>query len=408
MWFCSLTKTVQWADVYLYRSVLLFIRSEGCTIVVDHSQSKNWQFALRQMRVPIMFVTAVVLLAALWMALQRSGWEIPIFGGVSPAQHGAVMVAGFLGKLICLERVVALQRPWAYAVPVVMCAGAIVLLTGISPTVGRTVLVIGAMGFVLLCLLMYKLHPTLDVAIMANGAVCLFFGNSLWLLNMPMHNSVPWWIGFLVLTIAGERLELARMLRLSVGKRVAFVFAISVFLAGLATTLVSFETGVQIAGLGLVALAAWLMLFDVARRTVDQIGLPRYIAVCLLTGYIWLLVGGLLWLIFAPYFVGGVYYDAMLHSIFLGFVFSMIFGHAPIIMPAILNVPVVYTPRYYAHLALLHTALLVRIVGDLSVSPLIQRWGSTFNVIAILLFIVSSAIAVRSVLSIKQRLINSQ
>jgi len=28
----------------------------------------------------------------------------------------------------------------------------------------------------------------------------------------PVHALVPWWIGFLALTIAGERLELSRML----------------------------------------------------------------------------------------------------------------------------------------------------------------------------------------------------
>jgi hypothetical protein len=58
-------------------------------------------------------------------------------------------------------------------------------------------------------------------------------------------------------------------------------------------------------------------------------------AVCLIAGYVWLAVGGILWLLFAQLFGAGPRYDAMLHSIFLGFVFSMIFAHAPIILPTI-------------------------------------------------------------------------
>ena len=38
----------------------------------------------------------------------------------------------------------------------------------------------------------------------------------------------------------------------------------------------------------------WLLLFDVARRTVHADGLTRYIAVCLLAGHGWLVVSGAL------------------------------------------------------------------------------------------------------------------
>ena len=53
-----------------------------------------------------------------------------------------------------------------------------------------------------------------------------------------------------------------------------------------------------------------------------------------------------------------------MHALALGFVFSMVFGHAPIIVPAVLRVAVPYSPAFYAPLALLHLSLLVRIAGD--------------------------------------------
>ena len=58
-------------------------------------------------------------------------------------------------------------------------------------------------------------------------------GNTCWLVGWPVPQVVPWWSGFLVLTIAGERLELSRVLRLSVLHHVLFLLAVSVLLAGL-------------------------------------------------------------------------------------------------------------------------------------------------------------------------------
>jgi hypothetical protein len=58
--------------------------------------------------------------------------------------------------------------------------------------------------------------------------------------------------------------------------------------------------------------------------------------------------------------LAGPYYDAILHTVFVGFVCAMIFGHAPIILPAILNRMSPYHPTFYAPLVLLHGSLLLR------------------------------------------------
>ena len=68
---------------------------------------------------------------------------------------------------------------------------------------------------------------------MALGVVLWAVGNGLWWVGWPVAQVVPWWSGFLVLTIAGERLELSRMLRLSVPQQVLFLVAVSLVLAGL-------------------------------------------------------------------------------------------------------------------------------------------------------------------------------
>jgi hypothetical protein len=110
---------------------------------------------------------------------------------------------------------------------------------------------------------------------------------------------------------------------------------------------------------------AWLLRYDIARRTIRQSGLARFTAACLLSGYAWLGVGGALALAHSGEFSGPVY-DAALHSVLAGFVFAMIFGHAPIIFPAVLGGRAVFHRRFYAHLFLLQASVALRVAGDLS------------------------------------------
>jgi hypothetical protein len=168
----------------------------------------------------------------------------------------------------------------------------------------------------------------------------------------------------------------------------------ALFLGGIVITLFAADVGVRIAGVGKIALALWLLRHDVARRTIRQVGLTRFIAACLLLGYIWLTVGGLL-AIWSGAVTAGFFYDAELHTILLGFVFSMIFGHAPIILPALTGLTMEFSRRFYLHLALLHLSLILRILGDLTLSLPARQWGGLLNVIALLLFLFNTVTSVK-------------
>jgi hypothetical protein len=136
-------------------------------------------------------------------------------------------------------------------------------------------------------------------------------------------------------------------------------------------------------------------------------GLPRFIAVCLLTGYAWLALSGLVILVSGGLGYGGPSYDAALHAVLLGFVFSMVFGHAPIILPAVLRVAVPYTPYFYLPLALLHVSLLVRLTGDWMMSAHWRAWGGALNGIALLAFVLGTITAVVRGFSKESRPLNS-
>ena len=80
----------------------------------------------------------------------------------------------------------------------------------------------------------------------------------------------------------------------------------------------------------------------------------------------------------------------MLHAVFVGFVFAMIFAHAPIILPAILGQTTSpYQPALYVPLILLHASLLLRVVGDLMGWWTGRQWGGLLNALAVLLFLIA-------------------
>ncbi len=347
-----------------------------------------------KLRIPIIACVIIALFAALWAALIRVGWKMPDLPTPIAGQHGALMISAFLGTLISLERAVALQKRWTYAAPAFSAVGGLALIAGLPVEIGRGMIALGSLGLVFAFGFMYRRHPTTDVVTMALGALMWLVGNLLWLFGESIYSAVPWWAGFLILTICGERLELARVLWLKPISRTFFKLAIGSFTLGLILSLFELELGLRVAGAGLLVLGVWLLRFDIARHTIKKTGLTRFIAACLLPGYGWLIVAGILWSVFGLRSTT-LMIDAMLHTIFLGFVFSMIFGHAPIILPAVLPVDITYRSAFYAPLVLMQSALVVRVIADLTLNLTLRQWAGLFNVLAILLFLATMLLSAK-------------
>ena len=327
------------------------------------------------------------LLAGLWAGLLRLGWQMP-GGGSLAALHGPLMVSGFLGTLVALERAAAIRRGWMFLAPALTGLGWVLSLALASTGLGPLLITAGSLGTCAILAFMVRREPRIHTITMGVGALAWLVGNGLWLAGLPIFRVVVWWQAFLVLTVAGERLELSRVLRPKRAQKRLFTGAAGLFLLGAALSLAFADWGARLAGVGMLALAVWLVRFDLARRNLrHRVALTRFIALCLFAGYLWLGLGGALQVIFGAQ-VGGAYYDAQLHAVFLGFIFSMIFGHAPIIFPALLNLPVKFRRSAYSYLALLHASLVVRVAGDLLGLPGARRWGGLFNEVALTLFLV--------------------
>jgi hypothetical protein len=349
---------------------------------------------MRRRRAPLLALALVALFAGLWGGLLLLGLSLP--SGLTRASevHGPLMALGFLGTLVSLERAVALGRWWSYAAPLAAGLGALVALAGAPGGLGPALLTLA--GVVLLAdhLVLQRMAPSAHNAVMGLGALAWSAAAVAWLLGADVSRFAPLLAGFLVLTIVGERLELTRAVRLSARVRGLLAIAVAVFCAGLVVSLPAEALGVRIAGAGLLGQAAWLARYDVARRTVRMGGVTRFMACALLAGYVWLAVAGVLWTAYAS-MIDGPAYDASLHAVFLGFVMSMVFAHAPVIVPAVLRVSLPFHRGFYAHLALLHASLALRLLGgDLAGNLAAWQWGGVLGAVAILLFLTVSAFAV--------------
>ncbi len=337
-------------------------------------------------RLPFLVPGGLALLAGLDAALLLIGLPAPVSAARLPDVHGVLLVLGFVGTLIALERAVALGRRVGYLAPGLLGAGAVLLLSPAPLAAGRAALVAGTAALVLVYVPLWRRQRDDAVLVQALGAVLATGAAILWLGGVPVPALLPWLVGFVVLTIAGERLELAR-LAMGPGAGTRLVLLSSAVVVAVVGSLLWADVATPALGVALLALVGWLAAHDVARRTVRATGLVRFMAASMLAGYAWLAVAGTVWLVAGPV-TEGVGYDAVVHAVFLGFTMAMIMAHAPVILPAVLRRPMPYHPALLVPAGLLHGSLVLRLwVGDGLGSPAAWQLGGALNITAVLAFV---------------------
>lgn len=344
----------------------------------------------RGLRLPFLIPGGASLVLGLYAALILLGVPNALNLERIGDYHAPLMVFGFVGTLIVLERSVAARRGWGYLSPALLGLGSLSLLTALPETVGKIAIALGFVSLLGLYWVVWRRQPAAATGIQILGAASGLAASLLWLGGAPVVDLVPGMASFLILTIAGERLELGRISPTVTTRVEGFGLGASVGIAAAATMAPLYpDTGYPLLGTAMLVLVGWAARFDVATRLVRSSGLPRFMAMCLLAGYVWLVVAGLIWIVSGEVSSGWLY-DAVLHSVFLGFVMSMIMAHAPVILPAVLRVPLPYRPFLYVPVALLHVSLAVRVIGDFRQLPELVTWGGYGNVTALLLFVILS------------------
>ena len=83
---------------------------------------------IRRLHAGLAGAAILAMLAAMWAGWIRLGWSWPAIQANLPANHGPLMVGGFLGTLISLERAVAVKKWWAYLAPIFSALGGFALI----------------------------------------------------------------------------------------------------------------------------------------------------------------------------------------------------------------------------------------------------------------------------------------
>jgi hypothetical protein len=294
------------------------------------------------------------------------------------------MISGLFGTLIGVERAVALDRGWSWAAPAFSGLGTLALLVGAPEAVGAGAFAAAAAVLAGALLLITMQQPAVFTGALLFGALAWLAGNVLWLMGRPVPDLMGWWLAFLVLTIAGARLELSRLIPWRRGGEALFLLAISLLVAGARNGLMT-ENGAVLFGLALLVTTLWLLRHDIALLNVRRTGQTRFMAACMLAGYAWLGSAGLVLIAFPPG-DSSFGYDVALHTILIGFVLSMVFGHALIILPAVARRRLRYASILYLPLALLHLSVVLRVGGGLAGWEAGRKGSGIIVVIALLTF----------------------
>ncbi|MBX3684191.1 MAG: hypothetical protein KF731_16350, partial [Thauera sp.] len=163
-------------------------------------------------RVPLLVLGLLSLLTGVFAGLARLGVEVPALAAVHAGNHAALMICAFFGTVISLERAVALGGLWPYAGPATAGAGGVLLLAGGPLPAAQFLFVFAAATLLGGGIVVVRRQFALFTVMLAVGAACWLLGTLVWWAGDDVHAAVPLWLAFLVLTIAGERLELTRFL----------------------------------------------------------------------------------------------------------------------------------------------------------------------------------------------------
>lgn len=334
-------------------------------------------------RIPFILLAMLNLIAGLWSGLIRIGWSLPLPSVA--VHHGAIMVGGFLTTLIALEKAVPMKRKIAFTVPV-LSALSLMMTKNEYYKVGLGFLLAGSVGLMIIQGWYLHKHPTdRSALLMVIGASLLVTGNVFLLTSRFYPSSFPWWMGFVLFTIVGERLELSQFLPVSEKAKLYLFIFLGCFVVGLVLPFHGY--GKYVSGIALIWTGIWMLRHDIITVGLKSSGLTKYSAAALLLANLALMLEGI-FLITLPNTM--LSYDTLVHTFFIGFAFTMVFAHGPIILPAVLGISVKpYSPILYCWLVLLQFSLYLLVFSNSIVEIDLRRHSGLITGSSILLYFIT-------------------
>jgi hypothetical protein len=331
---------------------------------------------IRKGRIPFVVLAIISLILGLLAGLSRIGWNLPI--GNAVPHHGVIMVGGFLGTLITLEKIIPLKEGYLYLIPIASGSSVLMFLVG-EPVVAMAMLVLASIAMVAVTIVYLLRVRSIVYVVMLAGSLSWLLGNIvLWTSNF-YPAALSWWMCFALFIITSERLELMKFLPVSSTSKAILLFALFCF--GVGGALSFHGIGRYISSVSLAATAIWLLRFDVLKLLLEKQGQPRFMAISLLCGYFSLLLTAVFIVAMGEQLYS---YDITVHLFFIGFVFSMIFAHGPVILPGVLGISSKpYGWQLYLWLIALHVSLIARLLGDALTLHELRKYSGILTALSI-------------------------
>jgi hypothetical protein len=278
--------------------------------------------------------------------IARGGLELGFINKLS-FFHQYFMIGGFFGTLITAERIVSLRNEKLNFIILVNALGAPFII--LNPKISSIFFYSG--GLILFAVYLYFLFRFKKEEFLILGLSAIFYILGFELYEKNRLLAIDFWSLFFIFTILGERYELI--------KNFKKISKISKYLIFATILLLPFiQKFYPLKGIILVGLSGVFIITDIALINLRKTEPFRFTAYCILTGYIWLTIYGL------SFTIPNINYDLRIHSLLLGFVFSMVFAHARMILPSILKTTAKFLkiPNYIAFI-LFEASLIARFIS---------------------------------------------
>ena len=340
---------------------------------------------VKKIRIPFLLLAMAGLVSGLATGLSRIGWDLNI--PETSLHHGAIMVGGFLGTLISLEKIIPLKRKFLFIIPGLSGISVLTFFIG-QPFLSFYILSMAATGLAAISVTYLLKERNQIYLLMLAGSLCWLTGNVMLITAEFYPMALPWWIGFVLFIITSERLELMKFLPVSARHKLTLMFFLCLYIASMITSFHGF--GNLLGGASLIAIAIWLMHHDMIRISLRQAGLQKFVGLALTSGYVAMLMTGIFLIALNGHAMA---YDVIVHTFFLGFAFSMIFAHGPIILPGVLGVSAKpFHSVLYGWLFLLHASWITRVAADVLLDFKFRQITGIASAFAIIAYFLTMAI----------------
>lgn len=358
------------------------------------NNSKKIQRILKGSILIGIFSFVFAILIGIWRIALTRGFILPSIPEFLPP-HGNLMIGAFLGTLIIFERMFALPVKWLIWTPYIW--GISSALIHIDFPLFKILNIVALLGWGIHRFIAYKtfkhlLNPLIEfLSYVALSIALLSHGGLAGSIESALAG-----FSFAIAVIGAERIELTLGFNRTSAK--VLYLSLIVYLGISIINSLFYLIPVQIVGIILLFVSIGLIYNDsviivyVKGFALAQGALHKFARETLIVAYLWLIFASISIILWNQ--IQAVAKDVVFHSIGLGFIFTMILSHAPIVLGSTLGkMPKRIPSRILFYLFQLMT--IVRVFTDLFVTVSVELWSwagwitGTLHFIFFILYILS-------------------